>query len=229
MRHRYGIRATASTALVAGSLLSLGSPAQQFTAAGSALRDLRGSIERQGVDDTLLPVAAAAAWIVLAWTGCGLVLVLLGTAPGTVGRAGRWAAEHVLPGAMRRLLGAALGVGLAVGVAGVAVPAAAAPVALPVAAAPRAATAVPAVALHLDWPVTPAGAAEPVTVRPGDCLWSITAARLGPDAAPQAVASTWPRWWAANRDVIGDDPDLLHPGQQLTAPEVRTAPETRTP
>ena len=34
-------------------------------------------------------------------------------------------------------------------------------------------------------------------------------------------AAEWPRWWAANRDVVGDDPDLLRPGQRLVAPPAR--------
>ncbi|BBE23341.1 peptidoglycan-binding protein LysM [Arthrobacter sp. MN05-02] len=61
------------------------------------------------------------------------------------------------------------------------------------------------------------GAAE-VVVAPGDSLWSIVAARLGPLATPADVAEAWPGWFAANRSVIGDDPSLLLPGQVLHAP-----------
>ncbi|MBJ6631686.1 transglycosylase family protein [Streptomyces griseoincarnatus] len=43
------------------------------------------------------------------------------------------------------------------------------------------------------------------TVRPGDTLSGI-AARHGTD---------WQRLYAANRDVIGDDPDVIVPGQRL--------------
>jgi hypothetical protein len=32
------------------------------------------------------------------------------------------------------------------------------------------------------------------------------------------VARTWPRWYAANRDAIGPDPDLLRPGTVLHPP-----------
>ncbi|MGN6330748.1 MAG: LysM peptidoglycan-binding domain-containing protein [Motilibacteraceae bacterium] len=57
-----------------------------------------------------------------------------------------------------------------------------------------------------------------VAVRPGDSLWTLTTRHLGPGATAAQVADAWPRWWAANRDVIGDDPDLLRPGQLLRPP-----------
>jgi nucleoid-associated protein YgaU len=60
---------------------------------------------------------------------------------------------------------------------------------------------------------------ELVTVRRGDTLWSIAAHHLGGGATPASTAREWPRWYAANRAVIGDDPDLLLPGQQLRPPE----------
>lgn len=59
-----------------------------------------------------------------------------------------------------------------------------------------------------------------VVVRRGDTLWSIAAAHLGPAADATTIAGEWPRWYAANRDVIGDDPDVLLVGQQLHAPEL---------
>ncbi|NUR17137.1 MAG: hypothetical protein HOQ13_12620 [Dermatophilaceae bacterium] len=63
-----------------------------------------------------------------------------------------------------------------------------------------------------------AGTHDVVTVHRGDTLWAVAARHLGPDAADVQVAREWPRWYAANRDVIGDDPDLLVPGQQLRPP-----------
>ncbi|MDQ1646265.1 MAG: hypothetical protein QOJ50_2449 [Cryptosporangiaceae bacterium] len=57
-----------------------------------------------------------------------------------------------------------------------------------------------------------------VVVQSGDSLWSIAARRLGPGAADREIAIEWPRWWAANRDVIGADPALINPGQRLTPP-----------
>jgi nucleoid-associated protein YgaU len=59
---------------------------------------------------------------------------------------------------------------------------------------------------------------DTLTVRRGDTLWSIAAAHLGPGATDAEVAAEWPRWYEANRAVIGDDPDEIVPGQQLRAP-----------
>lgn len=59
---------------------------------------------------------------------------------------------------------------------------------------------------------------QPVRVRAGDSLWLIAARRLGLSADPSEVAAAWPRWYRANRAVIGDDPDLIMPGQLLTPP-----------
>ena len=70
-------------------------------------------------------------------------------------------------------------------------------------------------------PAAPAPAA-PVLVRPGDSLWSIAAARLPADAAPADVDLAWRSWYAANADLIGPDPDLILPGQQLNPPTEET-------
>lgn len=61
-------------------------------------------------------------------------------------------------------------------------------------------------------------AATEVVVHRGDSLWSIAARHLGPDASDTEVARAWPQWYAANRDRIGDDPDLILPGQILRVP-----------
>ncbi len=58
-----------------------------------------------------------------------------------------------------------------------------------------------------------------VVVRRGDSLWAIAARHLGSDASDAEVARAWPAWFEANRDVVGDDPDLLRPGQLLRAPD----------
>lgn len=64
------------------------------------------------------------------------------------------------------------------------------------------------------------GGAQPrqVVVVRGDTLWSIAARALGPEATPAQIAAEWPRWYAANRDVIGPNPDIIRPGEILTAP-----------
>lgn len=61
--------------------------------------------------------------------------------------------------------------------------------------------------------------AEPaVVVQLGDSLWTIAQDRLDPGAGSAATARAVKRWHQANRSVIGDDPDLIRPGQRLTAP-----------
>ncbi|WP_394253272.1 LysM peptidoglycan-binding domain-containing protein [Arthrobacter pityocampae] len=60
--------------------------------------------------------------------------------------------------------------------------------------------------------------AEEAVVAPGDSLWSIVAARLGPLATAADIAEVWPTWYEANRALIGDDPSLLLPGTVLQAP-----------
>ena len=58
-----------------------------------------------------------------------------------------------------------------------------------------------------------------VVVRAGDSLWRIAAQHLDPLASPAQIAAAWPGWYAANRDVVGPDPGLIHPGQVLSRPE----------
>ncbi len=66
-------------------------------------------------------------------------------------------------------------------------------------------------------PTNPGTPAEVVVLR-GDSLWTIVARHLGPTATIEQIAAEWPRWWSANADVIGPDPDLLLPGQRLLPP-----------
>ena len=73
---------------------------------------------------------------------------------------------------------------------------------------------------HRQPPSVPAARTTPprpdnYVVRPGDSLWSI--ARAHPDATG-SVDRRWRAIWAANRDVVGDDPDLILPGQALRLP-----------
>jgi hypothetical protein len=58
-----------------------------------------------------------------------------------------------------------------------------------------------------------------VVVLRGDTLWSVARRHLGPGASDAEVAAAWPHWYAANRDVIGPDPDVLLPGQVLRRPD----------
>jgi nucleoid-associated protein YgaU len=64
------------------------------------------------------------------------------------------------------------------------------------------------------------------TVRPGDTLWAITGHALGRGATAALIARWWPRYWQANRRVIGPNPNLLRPGERLVLPRLDTAPST---
>ena len=65
---------------------------------------------------------------------------------------------------------------------------------------------------------SPGSHAGKVAVRRGDTLWSIAAHRLGPKATSADIDAEWHRWFAANRTVIGADPDAIEPGQILSPP-----------
>lgn len=67
-------------------------------------------------------------------------------------------------------------------------------------------------------PRATAAVEDHVVVRRGDTLWHIAGRYLGADASAAEIATEWPRWWTANRDVIGPDPDVILPGQVLRPP-----------
>ncbi|GAA1924351.1 LysM peptidoglycan-binding domain-containing protein [Nocardioides hwasunensis] len=52
-------------------------------------------------------------------------------------------------------------------------------------------------------------------VRPGESLWAIAAAH---PVGETSIDQRWRTIWQANRDVVGDDPDLILPGQALHLP-----------
>ena len=60
--------------------------------------------------------------------------------------------------------------------------------------------------------------AASVMVRRGDSLWRIAATHLPGRPSARRVAAAWPRWFAANRAVVGADPDSIVPGQALHVP-----------
>lgn len=66
-----------------------------------------------------------------------------------------------------------------------------------------------------------ATSASPPTyvVRAGDSLWSI--ARDHPDG-DASVDRRWRAIWEANRELVGEDPDLIIPGQALRLPPTDT-------
>lgn len=68
-------------------------------------------------------------------------------------------------------------------------------------------------------PTSSTSSDESYTVLAGDSLWAITADHLPEGSSDASIAAAWPDWYEHNLDVIGDDPDVIHPGQVLTAPD----------
>jgi hypothetical protein len=63
----------------------------------------------------------------------------------------------------------------------------------------------------------------------GDTLWAIARSTLPDEQSAARVTAEWHRWYAANRSVIGADPDLIRPGQDLRQPTGRPPAGHRTP
>lgn len=229
------MRATCPAAAAAVSLLLCTSP-RPLAAAHLLLGPAAA-----GAPADLLVVATAtlAAWALAAWLGVTVALSAGTRVAGPVGRACERALRRTAPVAVRRAVALALGIGVVIGGGGPAsaasqVPAPAvvtsastltgtdlsagvstAPGSSPRPVSPTGDVVPPSSGPALDWPVT---SSQDVVVRPGDTLWALAASRLPPGTTASDVAMAWPGWWSANRVVIGDDPDLLHPGQHLHAP-----------
>ena len=196
----------------------------------------------------VVAVLALLAWALITWLATGLALVCLGRLPGLTGRVAAAVAAQALPTALRRSLEIALGASLALGTVGAApaLAAVSSPAAGPstgsssgpvavvnldwpgqasVPADPTSASSArPAAAVR---PATAPGVRAGLVVQPGDTLWSLAkrslqvasgSGRSSVDPTDAQVATAWPSWWAANRAVIGDDPDLLRPGTALVTP-----------
>ncbi len=201
------------------------------------------------VDDALVAAAAALAATGLVWFVLTLVLAALSGAPGAVGRGAARLSAAVTPRAARQLAALLLGAGVVTGAgAGTASAAPGGPrlpdpgwSAAAVVGSPEGAASVhptpPGAAPDPGWtPDAPRVRPQPdvgvvsgrfsatdtdaVVVHRGDSLWTLAARHLGPGASDVEVARAWPRWYDANRAVIGADPDLLLPGQVLRVPTV---------
>lgn len=180
-------------------------------------------------------------------------LCALARTAGTAWIAGERVVQRCAPTLVRRTLTLALGAGLGLALTGTAhattpdvelgwavtgtsssAPATVAPTTAPAPApatsAPTAGSAVRAVEVPLEQDAritaapTAAAPHDQVVVEAGDSLWRIAARHLGPDASTADVAAAWPDWYAANLGVIGDDPDVLQPGQVLTVPAATSTP-----
>jgi nucleoid-associated protein YgaU len=215
---------------------------------GWATRGVLEQIEHGATFDAVIGSAAAGgAWLALFWLTAGFTVAVIAALPGATGSAWDRMAARMTPAGVRRsarfLAGAALVTG---GIGGAAMPAfagggpptpaatghgVAADLDRPGSGDPAATLGTPpSEAADAPSPMTTgtpssstaaaptAPSGEAVTVAPGDTLWGIAAERLGPDATNAEIAIEWPRWYAANRQVVGADPNLIYPGQRLRPP-----------
>ncbi len=183
--------------------------------------------DSRATNDLTMAVSSLTVWIGIIWLTTTLLMLAATQLPGRLGAAARAASCLVIPAIVRRLVCSALSISLAGGM--LAGTAQAAGVGHSVVANQPTPTSQQETPLDLDWPHPGdgAGANRPdshtgegtVTVQPGDSLWKLTTQSLGATASDQAIAATWPAWWERNRDVIGDNPHLIHPGQQLHPPQ----------
>ena len=177
-----------------------------------------GPVADLPLDRALVDVACAALLVCTLWAWVALSVTV---AEGWRGSAtcGPWR----LPPGVRRLVLAGCGVAMATGMASPALAASdarqggATTSVVVVAGLP-----VPARAVSV--PVPHPSRVHPhdrrvVVVRPGDSLWVIAERELPPGAPDSLVAARWHALYAANREVIGPDPDVLWPGQRLVLPE----------
>lgn len=218
--------------VLTGSVLSWTAP--NPAASLTAMRNPNDWVGTHGADAAILTVAVAMCWLALSWLALGLAIGLAGQLPGVGGRCARALGAVVLPRAIRQAVALTLGVGLVTAGASTAT-------ADPGPARPG--DAASSTGAAVDWPVQPSAGPSPPAVSPpahgeppssgnpvnavvlvesGDSLWAIAAERLGPGATSGEIAAAVAAWYQANHDVIGPDPDLIHPGQRLAPPPPRT-------
>lgn len=188
-----------------------------------------------GFDELLGLAAALVCWALVGWVALVLAVTALGALPGAVGGLAFEASAWLTPVAWGRAARLVLGLAVAAGPAAVGSVANAAPAATTVASTVNSsgtdALYLPAVGRpgwsestsprRVEAETTRPEQAVTVAVRQGDCLWTIAASSLGPGASDAEIAAEWPRWYRANRRIIGADPNLILPGTVLTAPPAR--------
>lgn len=209
---------------LAGAVLRVAGATRAQIAA--AVADPQAYVTATSADEFVLVLATAIGWVLLGWIALGGLLVLGSAAPGLVGWLFHQLARLLLPATLRRFVSLAMGVTLLTGtsVASAAPPATFAAISVSLEwPGPDAMTISPSP----DWPPAPVASGHPnpagpaaYAVQPGECLWDIAEralAQAGSSTDAASVATAVARWWQLNRSQI-DDPDLIFPGQVLTAP-----------
>lgn len=208
------------TARAAGLLVLLGAAVAALTWASVAPLGALTTGRTLGYDAALGGCAAAAAWLAVTWFAGCVALALLGRLPGAIGRCATGLAERVTPAVFRRLVEACLGATLVLATSTQLAHAATAPAPLHVATATGllADPTVPSPDRPDVRPTKPSHHRHVVRVRPGDTLWRIAATHMSGRPTDHAISREWHRWYAANRTVVGGDPNLIVPGQRLHPP-----------
>ncbi len=203
--------------------------------------DLLGSVDHLTVDALLALTACvigAGVGMWLAWSLLVAASCLVARLAGRSWRRGERLVQRWAPRAVRRALVSAVAAGVGISLGGVAQAATLDPASVDLGwtVTTTRSTDTPAppasVAASTVSDVSHSGETEPgvsgspsggLLVRPGDTLWSIAAEHLAPGADDAMIARAWPEWYQANVATIGDDPDLLHPGELLQTPRARSA------
>lgn len=222
-----GGRTAGAGVLLAGLVVLVGWVSPDPRTLGPMLSHPQAYLDRVGSDRAAVTLVAVICWLVLGWLLLAVSATAAGSLPGVLGTIARAVSGRLVPATLRRATVLALGLSVATGGASAAAASGHPPNGRPDRvvsvssglAQPTRATA----RIDVDWPVgstsAPAPARRTVIVAPGECLWDLAATRLGRDATNAQIAAEWQRWYAANRSVIGPDPDLIHPGQRLVSPE----------
>lgn len=84
------------------------------------------------------------------------------------------------------------------------------------------------------WRPAPESSTTGLVVEPGESLWSISEEHIGPGATPKQIAYEVERTFDLNRGLIGEDPNLIFPGQEFVllppaSDTAATAPVSQEP
>lgn len=173
-----------------------------------------GAAPRPTFADCVMALALAVLGVTLAWLSLTVTVCLVAEAVGSCSGLVERAAAALAPRTVRLLVRTVCGVAVAAPLG--AVPAGAAELPLP--DRPDVTTQTPQMTQTASQTLHRPTTSATVVVRPGDSLWSIAADHLPPDAPAARIATAWPQWYTANRERIGHDPHLIHPGTRLLLP-----------
>jgi LysM repeat protein len=242
-----GLSRAAIGIVFVADLAFIASAKPKWSSLAAGVGHLDERLAADGADAVLGSLGEMALWFASVWLAVAVTLAFAQQIPGRVGAiAGRMAA-FVSPAVMRSVLAGGLGAGIVLApiVASAATPdaglhgqrASASGSVLDPVTWPDSDNL--STAQSINWPLSDELAQAPgdvsttspvtqipgldravsIVVNPGDSLWSISSASLGPAATNAQIAAEWPRWYEANAATIGSDPQLIRAGITLVAPD----------